>query len=271
MAVSDVITRVQDLTRLSWSERANSSGTAGTYLKAREGAGARMRYYKLSRFNGFEIDGHECVNEIIAARLMGLLGVEHLDYRLIHAKVDVDGRELVTWLNESHNFRKLGERKQGLGAFYELRHQGSETPYEFCLRHGWEQQIKRMMVVDYLVANRDRHESNVEVLVDRAGRARLAPIFDNGLSLLAPYAGNEELALAFEPLRPVGTTNFVGSRSLEENLSLAADVPGIGKLRKTDRGALLARLDQALPTAYLDKIWDIIWGRWQVYADLRAR
>lgn len=127
-----------------------------------------------------------------------------------------------------------------------------------------------MMVVDYLIANRDRHESNIEVLVDRAGRARLAPIFDNGLSLLAPYAGNDELALAFEPLRPVGTTNFVGSRSLEENLELAAGVQGVGELREEDRGALLARLDQALPPAYLNKIWDIVWGRWRTYAELRA-
>lgn len=270
MASRDITESVQDLTRLTWSERASSSGTAGTYLKAREGTGARMRYYKLSRFNGVAIDGHECVNEIVAARLMDLLGVEHLAYRLVHARVLIDGEEYVTWLNSSYNFRKAGERKQGLGTFYELHCESGEAPYDFCLRCGWGSQIHQMMVVDYLIANRDRHASNIEVLVDRAGKARLAPIFDNGFSLLAPYADDEELALGFDPLRRVGTTNFVGSRSLEENLVLAAGAGGIGELRVEDRSQLLAGLDQALPVAYLDKIWDIVWGRWQRYAEIRV-
>jgi len=270
MPRGDITRTIQDMTGISWSERASSSGTAGTYLKARTGTGRRMTYYKLSRYNGISIDGHECVNEIIASRLMRLLGIPHLEYRLIRGRVLIDDTEHETWLNASRNFRKTGERKLGLGAFWELYRQEGEQPYEFCCRMGWTDQIHQMMVVDYLLANRDRHSSNVEVLVARDGSRRLAPIFDTGFSLLAPYADNEERAMEFDPLAPVATTNFVGSRSLEENLKLARGATLGGDLAKDGRDVLLAGLDAALPNSYLEKIWDIIWERWQHYAVLRA-
>ena len=266
----DVVWEVQDLTRLVWSERASSSGTAGTYLKSREGFGADMTYYKLSRFNGLEIDGHECVNELVASRLMGILGIEHLAYRLIHARVKIDSKEHITWLNSSPNFRKPEERKLAFGTFYDLYKQGDETPYQLCARFGWENRIKQMMLVDYLVANRDRHSSNIEVLVSPDGHWRLAPVFDTGLSLVAPYANNEELVQRFDPLRPVGTTNFIGSRSLEENLETVLPIPGIRSLYECDKDQLLAGLDEVLPGVYLEKIWDIIWKRWRRYEAIRA-
>jgi len=266
----DVIKGIQDLTSLSWDERATSSGTAGTYLKARSGSGSRMLYYKLSHFNGLAIDGHECVNEVVASRLMGLLGIDHVEYRLVHAKVTVDGREFETWLNSSKNFRGRGERKQALGAFYELRKLSDEDPFAFCERYGWANAIKKMMVVDYLIANRDRHASNIEVLVGPDGKPRLAPLFDSGLSLLAPCADDVERAGAFDPLRPVATANFVGSRSLEENLELAADAEGLGTLAESDRAFLFANLEEALPPIYYRKMWEIVWERWQRYADIRT-
>ena len=77
----DIVQKEQDLTMLEWGERVNSSGTAGTYLKARTGQGARAIYYKLPRYNGIEFDGHECINELVAARLMRLLEIDHLEYR----------------------------------------------------------------------------------------------------------------------------------------------------------------------------------------------
>ena len=245
----DIVATLQDYRDVTWSERANSSGTAGTYLKARVGKGTRARYLKLSRYDGVRIDGTECINEIIASRLMDVLGIEHLTYRLIHARVVVDGVEHETWLNSSRNFRAAGEQKMGLG-------------------QGWGERIAQMMLVDYLIANRDRHASNIEVLIDRTGAARLAPLFDNGLSLLAPYGENWERIVAFEPLQQVATTNFVGSRSLEENLRAQAPVDVARPLAKDDRETLFAGLDQAVPTVLLDKMWDIIWNRWCWYASL---
>lgn len=268
MRAYDVVQKVQDLTHLAWSERANSSGTAGTYLKARTGVGPRAIYYKLPRYNGIDFDGHECVNEVVACRLMGLLGIDHLSYRLIHAHVVVEGREHETWVNSSKNFRRMRERKMALGAFVSLYRRGDESPYDVCRRYGWETAIKQMQLVDYLIANRDRHSSNIEVIFSPDGTPRLAPIFDNGLSFVAPLAGDEDAIRAFDPLKRVATTNYVGSRSLEENLEHAVPVSGIGSLSEGNRDVLLAGLEAAAPAYLLDKMWQIVWERWQCYEAL---
>lgn len=83
---------------------------------------------KLSRYNGQAIDGYECVYELVASRLMEILGVEHAAYRLVHARVMIDGVEHVTWVNTSRSFRRPGERKLAFGAFFELyRGEGGDS------------------------------------------------------------------------------------------------------------------------------------------------
>lgn len=126
-----------------------------------------------------------------------------------------------------------------------------------------------MMLVDYLVANRDRHSSNIEVLVARDGSRRLAPVFDTGFSLLAPLAGDEERIRAFDPLSDVATTNFIGSRSLEKNLSLVGRVSLARDLEGADCERILSGLGRVLPPYHLEKIWEIVWGRWKRYEKIR--
>ena len=156
----------------------------------------------------------------------------------------------------------------GLGAYFELHHEGEDDPLSFCRRMGWGERISQMMLVDYLLANRDRHASNIEVLVDRAGTPRLAPLFDTGLSLVAPYGDDEERIGAFEPLSPVATTNYLGSRSLEENVASVAPVTVARPLVPQDRETLLEGLDDAASPVLLEKIWEIVWERWRWYASL---
>ena len=67
----------QDLTYLSWSVYLNSSGTAGTFLKAYSELGGKKTYYKLSNFDKARgVIGHECVNELIVDRLLTILGIQ---------------------------------------------------------------------------------------------------------------------------------------------------------------------------------------------------
>ena len=88
----------QDLTYLSWSVYRNSSGTAGSFLKAYSELGGKKTYYKLSNFDKARgVIGHECVNELIVDRLLTILGIPHLSYQLIHADVSVDGRTILRY------------------------------------------------------------------------------------------------------------------------------------------------------------------------------
>ena len=135
---TQVITALQDLRRLEWSRIRHSSGTAGSFLKSRESIRGVKWYYKLSDFDAYNgIVGHECVNELIADRLLTLLKIPHLNYRLIHARIQIGNKEYITWLCRSRDYKRPDEGKIALDAYYQMERQDSESPLEFCVRQGW--------------------------------------------------------------------------------------------------------------------------------------
>lgn len=272
MSIQDVTKTVQDLTHLEWSERRSSSGTGGMLLKARNGEGSTLSYYKLSCFDDYRgIYGHECINEIIASRLMDILGIEHLHYRLVHATIQIHGKHYETWLNSSKNFRKTGEQKQAFDQFYSLNKNGSESPWDFTMRMGWHNQIEQMMLVDFLIANRDRHGANMEVLKDKQGTLCLAPLFDNGLSFVFSTFGNLQQAKKFDPLSDVPANNYIGSHSLQYNIENFDIRPQVKPLEEANKERLLFDLDKAANPELLNIIWEMLWKRWQWYENFCNR
>ena len=271
MRVYDVINKVQDLRHLVWSETGQTSASGGTFLKARTGLGANATYYKLSCYDSYRgIYGHECVNEVVAARLMEALGIDHVRYTLVHARVVVDGVEYETWLARSKSFRKTGEAKMAFDTFFDLMHKKGESQLDFCTRFGWQETVQRMMLADYLIANRDRHGANIEVLRARGGSVRLAPLFDNGVSYVFSCYADESRVRSFDSLQDVRANNFIGTKSLEENLQFVPSTLKVGRICKKDREFLLAGLDGAVSQAHLDAMWDIMWQRWQRWETLKS-
>lgn len=229
-------------------------------------------YYKLSDFDPINgITGHECINEIIADRLLTILGIEHLSYDLIHAQINVDEKEYVTWLCSSVNFRKPGEKKAAFDSFFESNHLKNETPLQFCERMGWADEIYKMLVVDFLILNRDRHGANVEVLLDAYRHTiRLSPLFDHGLSLL--FSCKDEKSLEqYNILEDKPVQCFVGSRSAMQNLNLIPEgsFPNMNPLKESDREFIMEGLDEAIDERWLEKIWQMIWARWNTYENFR--
>lgn len=268
---TDVTKKLQDLRHLDWAERVASSGTAGCFLKAREATGGGVWYCKLSCYDGYRgIYGHECVNELVASRLMDILGIEHVSYRLVHALVRIDGCDYETWLARSRSFRKSGEQKLAFDTFYDLNKHPGETPIDLCARFGWLDQIQKTMLVDYLIANRDRHGANIEILRDRQGALRMAPVFDSGLSFVFSCYGDEDRVCRFDPLEDVNANNYLGTRSLEENVRrfVPAGID-VRPLEEHHREKLLFGLEDALSSTHLSKIWDILRERWHCFEALR--
>lgn len=141
---------------------------------------------------------------------------------------------------------------------------------QFCIRNGWQDYIYAMLVVDYLILNRDRHGANIEALRNRRKRTiRLAPLFDHGLSLVFRAETEEQLA-AEDVMQDKRVQCYVGSQSTWENLRLipADQRPLLHPLMETDKAILMDGLDEALPKVWQDKIWDMIWRRWNTYEDL---
>lgn len=268
---TEIIHEKQDLTYLSWSLIRSSSGTAGSFLKATDDLQQPKIYYKLSNYDGINgIVGHECINEIIVDRLLNILEIEHLHYDLIHADIDVDGKEMETYLCASKDFKAHGEHKVALDAYYQAEKLDGETPLQFCTRNGWSDFIYKMLVVDFLILNRDRHGANIEVLRNaRKKSLRLAPIFDHGLSLLFNCHTEEEIN-QFDVMKNRAVQCFVGSRSAQQNLMLIPkdEILALNPLQHTHKAYLLEGLDGIIPQSLQNKIWDMIWQRWEYYENL---
>ena len=141
-----IIHNIQDLTYLKWSHIRSSSGTAGTFLKSGSTLNNIKKYYKLSNFDPvYGVVGHECVNEIIVDRLLSLLGIPHLHYELIHAKIEIEGRIFTTYLCASEDFKNRGESKIALDDYYRTNAAQGESHYAFCVRNGWREYIDAML------------------------------------------------------------------------------------------------------------------------------
>lgn len=265
-----VINNKQDLTFLEWSKVRYSSGTAGSFLKATMFEGEKKLYCKLSDYDDIKgVVGHECINEIIVDRLLDILGVEHLRYRLIHADVAVSGKVIDTYLCASEDFKKRGEEKIALEIYYKQEKNENESPLDFCIRQGWEKYIYEMLAIDFIILNRDRHGANIEVLRNPKKKTiRLAPLFDHGISLLCRCRSMEEVA-KYDVMEDKRVQCFVGGNSAMDNLELIPKnkFPVFGKLKLSDKEKVLSGLNEATDVKLLDKIWDMIWARWCYYED----
>lgn len=267
---NQLIKEKQNMTYLHWAKIRNSSGTAGSFLKSYSEIGGVKTYYKLSDYDSVKgIVGHECVNELIADRLLTILGIEHLSYSLIHADVEIDGKKYETYLCASEDFKKSGESKISLDAYYQAEKNGDETPIQFCIRNGWENYIYEMLVVDFLILNRDRHGANIEVLRNSKKKTmRIAPLFDHGLSLLSRCRNIEEIE-NYDVMEDKAVQCYVGSRSTEDNLKLIPKdkLPVLNTLKPTDKNIIMDGLNGIIPDILQNKIWDMIYKRWCYYED----
>ena len=262
-----IIHGIKDLTYLDWAKARHSSGTAGSFLKAFENRRGRKIYYKLSNYDPVHgITGHECVNELIADRLLTKMGIPHLSYRLIHAIVLIRGKETETYLCSSEDFKQPGESKIALDAFYEMEAYPSESPYDFCVRMGFGEYIFRMLAFDFLILNRDRHGANIEILKNKELREiRPAPLFDHGLSLLFSARSGEFDKC--DPLDDKPVQCFVGSDSSYENLKL---IPEESRIRLPEfneelKDYLFSDISPAMNEKWINAVWNFLKTRADIY------
>lgn len=210
--------KITDLTHLIWDVSRESSGTAGSYLKSYEVINGIKYYYKMSRYDTVNgIIGHECFNEIICMNIAKQLGIDCLEYELIHCNVIIDNKTYETFVTKSQDFKCENDKKLALGDYYSILKE-DESPYEFMLRMGYDKFCYNMFTLDYLIYNRDRHSSNIEVLYNN-GIYRMAPLFDHGLSFMCTCNEPDEF-ISFDKLKNGPVNNFIGSKDLSENLKL---------------------------------------------------
>ena len=270
--MNDIILKLQDMRYLKWTKSRNSSGTAGSFLKSYDDTGSVKLYYKLSDYDSLNgIVGHECINEIIAQRVLSILGIEHLEYRLIHALIRIDDKDIETYLCESYDFKMPGETKLPLEDFYQMQRKNGESPMDFCIRNNMHKFIYEMLIIDFLIINRDRHGANIEILFDRKNRTfRPAPLFDHGLSFVFRCRTTKEVT-DFDAMGDVRVQSFVGGSSTFQNLNMVPKsyIKQLGKLQESDRDRIFEGIENIIGPVYCNKIWEILMRRWSYLEDIR--
>ncbi len=260
---------IMDLTHLKWTLSRNSSGTAGSFLKSYEQSDGIKYYYKLSNFDTVRgIYGHECLNEIIAQNIAAALHIPHLEYDLICADVKIDHQHYRTWLTRSADFKKAGEHKLAFETYYEINKNPDEDVWIFIERNQLTQYFYNIFILDYLICNRDRHGANIEVL-EKKGVYHMAPVFDNGLSLLFSCYNDGMAMENFDRLKDGPVNNFAGTMSLTENLKTVPKEM-IAAVKTIDLGetiifrgmeTLRQSADTAVPRQYWNCVRDMIGER----------
>lgn len=130
--------------------------------------------------------------------------------------------------------------------------------------------VNGVIAIDYLILNRDRHGANIEILRNpRIHSVRIAPFFDHGLSLLYSCM-SDEAAEKFDIMEDKRCQNFIGGYSCFQNLELIKGEGDVfsNKLKESDRGIIFEGLETLLSDVFMDKIWNMIYERYQVYENL---
>ena len=248
-----------DLRGLTWSHMVGSVASDGTFLKSTNDD--RTLYYKMSAYNASQgVYGHEAINELIAFRVAAELDVPVPDTCLANALVRVDGVEFTTYVAVSRSYKMPEDTRTSYEDFYTAKRAAGESALSVARRFGWSARVEQMFLFDFLIYCRDRHGANLEVL-ENNGIRRLSPLFDNGLSLTCSCATDAELA-AFDVMADRHVNNFIGARSLYQNLDLIDAPVQVGEFVMEARSRIFAGLDDLLSDKRKDTIWDLLWGRW---------
>lgn len=139
---------------------------------------------------------------------------------------------------------------------------------DYIKSQGLESELAKMLVLDFIVMNVDRHEKNIEVLTcTSTGAVRLAPIFDNGLSLLATYAPCAEKHLdKLDILEDQRINSFLGRVTFEQSLKVIEEPVRLKSL--IDKGDIFAGMDVIFTGREIDFMWEMITTRLEYLEEL---
>lgn len=135
-------------------------------------------------------------NEKLASEICRRLGINAVNYEILESKLMGDGKfgdcynekclfaVSKNFCDENHLFVTAHNYRNNF-----LRMREKEFVQDILLSNKFKQDIGKMVVLDFLISNEDRHYNNFGFLIDDTGNVELAPIYDNGNSMF--YASND--------------------------------------------------------------------------------
>lgn len=148
-------------------------------------------YVKGNSINKKKVIGYEPYSEVMVSIIAEVLGFEHVHYDLMDAKLFPD---IQTFGNIKHvsvcpDYKYMGYRK--ISSFY--KYMVSSYGYDpdnhyIAFKELFPKEMDllyKMLLLDAFVGNEDRHVRNIDIVNKSNNDIGIAPIFDNGASLLA--------------------------------------------------------------------------------------
>jgi hypothetical protein len=156
---------------------------------------------------GSEPANQEPINEVLASRILARLGVPHASYELAWDKkkplsVCEDFITTKTDLISAWNIYRGGRKRKNISDYSYFLQRCDERGIT-GIRDG----LDRMLVLDYIIVNTDRHYNNFGVLRDADSLEWLgfAPIFDSGTSMWHNKFVSRINAMMDQPAKPFNT------------------------------------------------------------------
>lgn len=155
--------------------------TNGAYAKCwhRENDGTIYLYKQGSI--GAANTGKEVYSEMYTSQILDVLGYSHARYDVIKYRGKLVSR-CPLFTSKSEMLMDLGVLSKGKSLDF-------ERFIKICQEHNLEEQLAQYIITDALILNEDRHLGNFGILcdADTFEIKRMAPIYDNGVSLLCYY------------------------------------------------------------------------------------
>lgn len=144
--------------------------------------GQRRMFYKFSsiREDGTPT-GFEAINEFLAAKVLAVLGIPHIDYTLSFVDRTLNGTIIRLPCSTSYDYKSEGQTAIPLELYCSVM--GIE-PDAAMDKLGLRGGLNQMYLTDYLLRNTRRTRRDIELYTAADGRIEMAPLFDNGSSLI---------------------------------------------------------------------------------------
>lgn len=149
---------------------------------------------------GYHNSGNEPYSENLASQVLSKLGYRHIPYevrkfrkRLVSTcPIFTSEERMLLPIHKMYDFSDI----------YKL--------IDLCKRDGIVYGLAQHLIFDYLSLNNDRHSGNLGVLLnaDTYELIDFAPIYDNGVSMLNYWDGEEDINCYIYSIRPVLYSSF---------------------------------------------------------------
>lgn len=185
-----VVNSFEDCPARSWHYDSQDTGITSnsSYL------GAQKKWVTNSRtwFKEDLIGGEAVAETLVSLFLSSCLNITEFEAGFVAYGVSTTGNNLCysySFLKEGESFiplydaiRALNPKEQEFMDF-EGKLNYIDSVYKAVLGYSCKRWLLRVLTLDVMFRNTDRHLSNLGFIADSQGNLRLAPIFDNGLAL----------------------------------------------------------------------------------------